>query len=227
MDDDSDEEDAAADRRRLLDEIAIEAADTASWTGRSAFSERVMAAMAKVPRHLFVPQWERPFAYLNRPLGIGHGQTISQPYIVALMTELLDVEPTDRLLEVGTGCGYQAAVLAELALHVCSIEVVPDLASEAALRLARLGYNNVEIKTGDGYQGWPEKAPFDGIIVTAAPTEIPTHLREQLRTGGRLVIPVGPRHETQILLRCVKQEDGSLMTEEKLPVAFVPMIHPD
>jgi protein-L-isoaspartate(D-aspartate) O-methyltransferase len=211
-------------RRRLLEEITNEAAETASWTGRSAFSDRVMQAIARVPRHEFVPLYERPFAYDNRPLAIGHGQTISQPYIVAVMTDLLDLQPSDKILEIGTGCGYQAAVLAELAARVVSLEVVPELAAQARNRLSRLGYDNVETLVGDGFRGCPDEAPFDGIIVTAAPNDLPDALAEQLATGGRLVIPIGPRGDTQMLYRCVKQADGSLSKERKLPVAFVPML---
>jgi len=210
--------------QRLLKEIESEALDTQSWTGRARYSDRVMAAMARVPRHAFVPKWELPFAYANRPLGIGHGQTISQPYIVAVMTDLLDLSEDDRVLEVGTGCGYQAAVLAEVAGRVYTLECVPDLADHARARLHRLGYRNVEVRVGDGYRGWPEEAPFDAIVVTAAPPGIPPALGEQLKPGGRMVIPVGLRNETQMLYRCVKEPDGRLSKEAKLPVAFVPMV---
>lgn len=213
--------------QRLLDEIAAEAAATASWTGRQNFSAPVMAALARVRRDAFVSPAEWPFAYDNRPLGIGHGQTISQPYIVALMTDLLDLTANDSVLEIGTGCGYQAAVLALLAARVYTIEVVPELAAAARLRLAQLGYENVETRAGDGWRGWPEAAPFDAVIVTAAPTEVPAELVTQLRPGGRLVIPIGPRYDTQALYRCVKRADGTLAMEEKLPVAFVPMIRPN
>lgn len=211
-------------QQRLLEEIAREAGETACWTGRAAFSDKVMRAMARVPRHEFVPLPERPFAYDNRPLAIGHGQTISQPYIVAVMTDLLDLTPTDKVLEIGTGCGYQAAVLAELAARVVSLEVVPDLAEQARRRLTRLGYGNIDVHCGDGFRGCPNEAPFDAIIVTAAPAELPPALAEQLEIGGRLVIPIGPRGDTQMLYRCVKQADGTLLEEPKLPVAFVPMV---
>jgi protein-L-isoaspartate(D-aspartate) O-methyltransferase len=177
-----------------------------------------------VPRHLFVPRGERDYAYINRPLAIGYGQTISQPFIVAVMTDLLDLAPSDRVLEIGTGCGYQTAVLAKLAGHVYSIEVVAELAAEAARRLRELGYANVTCRHGDGYGGWPEQVPFDAIIVTAAPPRIPDALVAQLKTGGRLVIPLGLAHDTQMLCRCVKTDDGSLFREDKLPVAFVPMV---
>jgi protein-L-isoaspartate(D-aspartate) O-methyltransferase len=211
-------------QRRLLEEIAKEAGETECWTGRSAFSDNVMRAIAQVPRHEFVPLLERPFAYDNRPLAIGHGQTISQPYIVAVMTDLLDVAPSDKILEIGTGCGYQAAVLAELAGRVVSLEVVPDLAEQARRRLSRLGYVNIDVHLGDGFRGCPEEAPFDAIIVTAAPDDLPPALAEQLNVGGRLVIPIGPRGDAQMLYRCVKQADGTLLKEPKLPVAFVPMV---
>jgi protein-L-isoaspartate(D-aspartate) O-methyltransferase len=211
-------------QRRLLEEIAKEASETECWTGRAAFSDGVMRAMALLPRHEFVPLVERPFAYDNRPLAIGHGQTISQPYIVAVMTDLLDLSPADKVLEIGTGCGYQAAVLAELAAHVITLEVVPGLAEEARRRLARLGYGNIDVRHGDGFRGCPEEAPFDAIIVTAAPVDLPPALAEQLEIGGRLVIPIGPRGDAQMLYRCVKQADGTLLEEPKLPVAFVPMV---
>ena len=172
-------------RRRLLAQIANEAAETASWTGHPTFSDAVMQAMARVPRHKFVPLHERPYAYDNRPLAIGHGQTISQPYIVAAMTDLLDLRPSDKVLEIGTGCGYQAAVLAQLAARVISLEVVPELAVRARKRLSRLGYANVEVRTDDGFRGCPVEAPFDAIIVTAAPNDLPPALVEQLATGGR------------------------------------------
>jgi protein-L-isoaspartate(D-aspartate) O-methyltransferase len=211
-------------QRRLLEEIAKEAGETECWTGRAAFSGNVMRAIARVPRHEFVPLLERPFAYDNRPLAIGHGQTISQPYIVAIMSDLLDLSPADTVLEIGTGCGYQAAVLAELAGRVVTLEVVPDLAEQARRRLARLGYGNVDVHHGDGFRGCPEEAPFDAIIVTAAPAVLPPALPEQLKVGGRLVIPIGPRGDAQMLYRCVKQADGTLLKEPKLPVAFVPMV---
>lgn len=214
----------AEKRESLLAAIAVETRQTACCTGRAQLSERVMAAMAKVPRHLFVPRGEIDFAYENRPLSIGYGQTISQPYIVAVMSELLDLRPGDRVLEIGTGCGYQTAVLAELAGQVFSIEVVEALALDAAERLRRLGYRTVELRSGDGYRGWPEEAPFDAIIATAAPERVPDALARQLKPGGRLVVPVGPAGETQALLRCVKEEDGRLTVENKLSVAFVPMV---
>jgi len=211
-------------RRRLLDEIEADARNTENWTGRAAFSSRVMTAMAKVERHLFVPAEEADYAYINRPRSIGHGQTISQPYIVALMTDLLDLDKNDRVLEIGSGSGYQAAVLAEVAGYVYSVEAVEALAASARRRLKDLGYANIEIRHGDGYQGWEEKAPFDAVIVTAAPENIPQALIGQLKVGGRMVIPVGRVHDTQTLCRGVKKEDGTLAITRMLPVAFVPMV---
>jgi protein-L-isoaspartate(D-aspartate) O-methyltransferase len=211
-------------QERLLREIVAETAETESWTGRRSIADAVLRALQRVPRHEFVPPLERPFAYDNRPLAIGHGQTISQPYIVAIMTDLLDIEPGDKVLEIGTGCGYQAAVLAELAGRVITLEVVPELARHARDRLARLGYRNVDVRVGDGFAGCPDEAPFDGIIVTAAPIDFPPALVQQLKPNGRLVIPIGPRGETQMLYRCVKLPDGTLLQERKLPVAFVPMV---
>jgi protein-L-isoaspartate(D-aspartate) O-methyltransferase len=211
-------------RERLLAEIAAEAAETAEWTGRARFSSRTYAALRAVPRHAFVADRDRPFAYINRPLGIGHGQTISQPYIVALMTDLLDLAPRDRVLEIGTGCGYQAAVLSRLCQHVYSLEVVPELAAAAATRLAREGFANITVRAGDGFLGWLEASPFDGVIVTAAPPAVPGALTAQLAAGGRIVIPIGPPGATQVLYRGVKQPNGDVDLAEMLPVAFVPMV---
>lgn len=183
-----------------------------------------MRALADVPRHLFVPENMREAAYDNRPLPIGFGQTISQPFIVAVMTDLLDLAPADRVLEIGTGSGYQTAVLARLAGTVYSIELVSELAAAASKILARLGCDNVRMRQGDGYAGWPEEAPFDAVIVTAAPPEIPPALVDQLRVGGRLVVPIGEVGETQYLYRCLKRPDGTLEKSCMLPVAFVPML---
>ena len=215
-----------AARDRLIKEIEAEAHQTESWTGRSRYADRVMSAIARVPRHDFVRPQDESAAYLNRPLPIGHGQTISQPFIVAVMTDLLDIGPTDRVLEIGTGCGYQAAVLAEVAGAVYTLEVVETLAADACARLRELGYSNIYARTGDGHAGWPDAAPFDGIIVTAAPERIPETLVEQLAPRGRLVVPVGRTGETQMLYRCVRRDDGTLLREAKLPVAFVPMVAP-
>lgn len=224
MEPNRDDDAFARARRELVEEIAAEAFETRRWTGRAAFSPRVMAAIGRVPRHLFVPADEQDIAYANRPLSIGYGQTISQPYIVAVMTDLLDLQATDRVLEIGTGCGYQAAVLAEVAAHVDTVEIVPQLAAQAAHRLARLGYASISVHQGDGWQGWPAGAPYDAIIVTAAPAEVPMNLTEQLRAGGRMIVPVGPSGGTQSLVRCVKNVDGEVTMTDTLPVAFVPMV---
>ncbi|HJN22592.1 MAG TPA: protein-L-isoaspartate(D-aspartate) O-methyltransferase [Rhodospirillales bacterium] len=210
--------------QRLLREIEDEARATDQWTGRRRFSKQVMVAMAKVRRHEFLSSADHPCAYVNRPLPIGHGQTISQPYIVAVMTDFLDLEKSHRVLEIGTGCGYQAAVLAEVAAQVYSVEAIDKLAASARKRLRKLGYKNVQVKTGDGYQGWAEKALFDAVIVTAAPERIPQILIEQLKPGGRMVIPIGRVDETQILYCGIKGEAGNLETTKTLPVAFVPMV---
>ena len=188
---------------------------------RSIRDPRVLEAMRKVPRQLFVPPAMQAFAYQDSPLPIGYGQTISQPYIVAFMSEALELKPQDRVLEIGTGSGYQAALLAHLAREVYSIEIVEPLAKEAAERLRRLGYSNINFRIGDGYRGWPEAAPFDAIMVTAAPDHIPPALEEQLREGGRMVLPVG-RYE-QDLVRVRRTQQG-LRRETLLPVRFVPMV---
>ena len=214
----------AEKRQRLLDEIAQDARETAFWTGREAFSDNTMAAMAAVPRHEFVRDGDEVVAYINRPQPIGHGQTISQPYIVALMTDLLDLDGTEKVLEIGTGSGYQAAVLAHAAARVFTIEVVAELGWAAADRLKALQYGNVFVRIGDGYQGWPEEAPFDAIIVTAAPERIPEALIAQLRPGGRMIVPIGRAHDRQTLTLVVKGADGKVTVDSVLPVAFVPMV---
>jgi protein-L-isoaspartate(D-aspartate) O-methyltransferase len=214
---------SAAARARMVEEIVAMARETGGETGRPRFGDAVMAAIGKVPRHRFVPLDEQGFAYDNRPLPIGEGQTISQPYIVALMTELLDLKRSDKVLEVGTGSGYQAAVLAELVAKVYSIEIVEPLGKRAALVLGELGYRNVEVRIGDGYGGWPAAAPFDAIIVTAAPAQLPQPLIDQLKPGGRMVIPVGGSFETQELLLVHKEADGRTTTRRTLPVRFVPL----
>ncbi len=189
--------------------------------GRDITNARVLAVMSKVPRHEFVPETLRALAYQDHPLPIGHGQTISQPYIVAFMTEQLELRPTDRVLEVGTGSGYQAAVLAELAAQVYTVEIIEDLAKSAAAALKRLGYTNVHVRAGDGYKGWPEAAPFDTIIVTCAPERVPPPLLEQLKEGGRMVIPVGPAWDQELVV--LRKRDGNLERRAVLPVRFVPM----
>ena len=210
-------------RARMLDEIRSDAAQTASWTGRATFSESVMAAMDAVPRHEFVTPGDEACAYLNRPRGIGHGQTISQPYIVALMTDLLEAEPHHTALEIGTGCGYQAAVLSRIVERVFSLEIVGVLAKDAAKRLERLGYANIRVRHADGHEGWAEEAPFDRIVVTAAARGVPESLVAQLAPGGRMVIPLGAPHDTQSLTLIVKDADGHATRRGLLPVAFVPM----
>lgn len=210
-------------RQRLVALVAADARSTAPWTGRSSFAEEVMAAMARTPRHLFVPESLRPRAYQNLPLPIGYGQTISQPYIVALMTDLLGVGSGDRVLEVGTGSGYQAAILAELGVRVFTIEIIEPLAKTARERLTRLGYDGVQTRWADGYYGWEEHAPFDGIIVTAAASHVPPPLIRQLAPGGRMVIPVGARFMTQELVLVEKGADGRVRTRQLLPVRFVPL----
>lgn len=186
----------------------------------------VIKAMRKVPRHLFVPRKNRAFSYGDHPLPIGEGQTISQPYIVAFMTEALELKPGERVLEIGTGSGYQAAILAELINEVYSIEIIEALGIRAQETLGKLGYKNVHIKIGDGHKGWPQKAPFDAIIVTCAPEQIPRPLVEQLKEGGRMIIPVGREGAVQKLVRAVKK-GGRLQTQEAMLVRFVPMVSGD
>lgn len=208
--------------QEMIQAIQNDAGMTATYTGVRAISEPVIAAMRAVPRDQFVPDSARASAFENRPLRIGHGQTISQPFVVALMTELLQPEPGDRVLEIGTGSGYQAAVLAELVQSVYSIEIIPDLAATAAARLADLGYESVHVKAADGWHGWPEEAPFDGIIVTAVSEEAPPKLVEQLAPGGRLVLPLGPQFGGQMLVVLSKDQEGVLHRRDVLPVQFVP-----
>jgi protein-L-isoaspartate(D-aspartate) O-methyltransferase len=188
---------------------------------RGIHEERVLAAMAKVPREEFVPPDSRAVSYEDGPLQIGYGQTISQPYIVAFMTEQLRPKPSDRVLEIGTGSGYQAAILAELVSEIYSIEIVEPLAKNAEATLQRLGYKNVHVKIGDGYKGWPEEGPFDAIIVTCAPDKVPQPLVDQLKDGGRMVIPVGDRFAQQLYL--LEKKNGQLKQSATLPVRFVPM----
>ncbi len=195
----------------------------AQLASRDIKNERVLAAMRNVPRHRFVPEPIREHAYEDRALAIGSEQTISQPYIVALMTQLADPKPGDRALDIGTGSGYQAAVLAGMVKSVHSIEIVPELAAAARDRLKSLGYENVEVREGDGYRGWPDQAPFDIIILAAAPPEVPPALLDQLALGGRLVLPVGAERGAQQLLLIKKDHNGELTREVIAPVAFVPM----
>ena len=216
--------DAYAERRlNLVRRIEDDARSTAIWSGRASFDARVLEAMARVPRHLFVPEKLRRYAYENRPLPIGFGQTISQPYIVALMTDLVEPAPGRIVLEVGTGSGYQAALLADLGMRVYTMEIIEPLAEAAKARLEKLGYGNVTTRWGDGYDGWPEQAPFDAIIVTAAASHIPPPLLAQLKPGGRMIIPVGGRFLTQQLVVVEKDADGRIRTRQILPVRFVPL----
>ena len=222
-----DEATLARARQAMRLEVAELAAETAFETGRARLDVRVLDALGRVPRHRFVPDHLVDEAYQNRPLPIGHGQTISQPYIVALMTDLLHLQPGNRALEVGTGSGYQAAVLAEVLgkgeADVYSMEIIEPLARRARETLKREGYGGVRVRTGDGYYGWPQAAPFDAIIVTAAASHIPGPLVKQLKAGGRMLIPVGAHFLTQYLLLVEKRADGGVITRQILPVRFVPL----
>jgi protein-L-isoaspartate(D-aspartate) O-methyltransferase len=209
-------QDHQAEARRMVDD---------QLRSRGIADERVLAAMARVPRHRYVPPEQQRAAYNDGPLPIGHGQTISQPYIVAFMTEALKLQPSDVVLEIGTGSGYQAAILGELVREVYTIEIVAGLAEGARRTLAAEGYRNVHVRAGDGYKGWPEHAPFSKIMVTAAPEEVPPALVQQLAVGGAMVLPVGPRMGYQEL-RVLTKTEGGLVTERSLPVRFVPMVKP-
>jgi protein-L-isoaspartate(D-aspartate) O-methyltransferase len=209
--------------KAMLENIERLVRETRRETGRAALSERVMSAIAKVPRHRFVPPGQEEQAYLDRPLPIGSGQTISQPFIVALMTDFMAVQPTDRVLEIGTGSGYQAAVLAELAHTVYTIEIIESLARSASERFRELGYRNIESRTSDGFHGWPEAGPFDSIMVTAAADSLPQPLVDQLKPGGRLVIPLGSPHGAQTLVFVEKKPDGTVARRAILGVRFVPL----
>lgn len=211
------------DREAMLQDILWEVELTRRYIGKDALDARVMRAMAEVPRERFVPEEMRSLAFRNGPVPIGHGQTISQPYIVALMTDLLAPEPDDVILEVGTGSGYQAAVLSRLVRKVYSLEIIAALAAEARRKLAELGYDNVEVLAADGYHGLPEHAPYDGIIVTAAAPHVPPPLIEQLKPGARLVIPVGRSGWSQELKMVEKLADGQVREKDMLGVAFVPL----
>jgi protein-L-isoaspartate(D-aspartate) O-methyltransferase len=210
----------AGDENRSTEREAMVARQIAA---RGVNDPRVLEAMRSVPRHLFMPESSRPHAYADTPLPIGEGQTISQPYIVALMTELARPRPEDRVLEVGTGSGYQAAVLSKLAKHVWSIELEPTLARTAADVLSKQGYENVTVRAGDGYLGWPEESPFDIIMVTAAPDHVPQPLIDQLATGGRMVVPVGGAYSTQDLRLIEKDRSGNVTSRTITPVRFVPL----
>jgi protein-L-isoaspartate(D-aspartate) O-methyltransferase len=211
------------ERMALLREIEQDVRDTAVYLNRRELDERVMRALAKVPRHEFVQPDDRRFAYENRPLPIGHGQTISQPYIVAIMTDLVEPAAACRTLEVGTGSGYQAAILGELCDEVYTVEIVEALGISARERLARLGYRNVAVRVGDGYYGWEEHAPFDAILVTAVASHIPPPLLKQLKPGGHMVLPIGTRFTAQELVLVSKDGEGRVTTRQILPVRFVPL----
>jgi protein-L-isoaspartate(D-aspartate) O-methyltransferase len=210
-------------RQALLEEITQDVRDTAQFLNRRALDERVMRAIANVPRHEFVPEPERAHAYENRPLPIGFGQTISQPYIVAVMTDLVEPRPGCHAYELGTGSGYQAAILGELCEKVFTVEIIEQLGNSARTRLERLGYANVEVRVGDGYNGWPERAPFDVIVVTAVASHIPPPLIQQLKPGGHMILPVGTRFTAQQLVLVSKAPDGHITSRQLLPVNFVPL----
>jgi protein-L-isoaspartate(D-aspartate) O-methyltransferase len=217
-------QDFDARRARMIDEVDAMYAATRAETGLAAMSPPVRAALSRVERHRFVPASQRDAAYGNHPLPIGAGQTISQPYVVALSTDLVAPRPGHRVLEIGTGSGYQAAVLAQIVAQVYTIELIGVLGHAAAARLAAAGSTNVEVRIGDGYAGWPEKAPFDGIVVTAAAPRVPQALVDQLKAGGRLVIPVGASHAVQELRVLTKRADGGVDERRVLPVRFVPLV---
>lgn len=210
--------------KSMLREIEDEVSFTQHFIGKDRLDERVMDAMRLVPRHKFVSDFQRGMAYMNGPLSIGHGQTISQPYIVALMTDLLDVDENSVVLDVGTGSGYQAAILANIVKQVYSMEVIPELLDAAKKRFDKLGYNNIETKIGDGHLGWTEHAPYDGIIVSAAASEIPEALVEQLKPNANLVIPVGMHYGPQELMVVRKGERGEVINRDVLAVSFVPLV---
>lgn len=215
--------DQQGERHRLLTQIDAEMRATAASTGRAVLHPRVREALARVPRERFVGAQLQAYAYANQPLSIGHGQTISQPYIVALMTELLDAQPEHRVLEIGTGSGYQAAVLSGLVKEVYSMEIIGPLAQTARQRLADEGYGNVTVRHGDGYYGWPEHAPYDGILVAAVAPEIPPPLLEQLKPGGHLILPLRSDNYDEDLVLVEKAGDGTLKQTRVLAVAFVPL----
>jgi len=211
--------------QQMLETIRTEAKFTATYTGRTQFSESVMQAMQEVDRSDFVDGFYKLQAFENGPLPIGHGQTISQPYIVALMTDLLELTPESVVLEIGTGSGYQAAILSRIAKQVYSVEKIPELAEAAAQRLQALGYTNINTRCDNGYYGWREKAPFDGIIVTAAASHVPQDLVEQLKPGARMVIPVGQPYMSQVLILLSKDAQGDTQAKSILDVVFVPLVN--
>ncbi len=210
-------------RQTMVEEIEATVGSTSDYLQQDRLDKSVLAAMRKVPRHEFIPENRRSYAYLNQPVGIGHGQTISQPYIVAIMTDLIKPKPGAKVLEVGTGSGYQAAVLAELGVDMYSIEIIEPLAQQAALNLQQTGYGSVHTRTGDGYYGWESAAPFDGIVVTAVASHVPPPLIKQLKPGGSMIIPVGSAFMTQYLVLVNKGENGEITSRQILPVSFVPL----
>lgn len=217
------EDDYQLQREGMTREIEADVRATKIYLEKEALDPRIMEAMNTVPRHALVPRKQRPKAYRNRPLPIGYGQTISQPYIVAIMTDLLNPQPEHRVLEVGTGSGYQAAILSRLVRQVYTMEIIEALGKRARRDLTKLGYDNIQVRIGDGYYGWKQHAPFDGIVVTAAASHVPPPLIQQLKPGGRMIIPVGSRFLTQQLLLVVKDEEGNVTTRHILPVRFVPL----
>src|SRR5256885_10358141 len=219
-------DDLATLRRHMIAHIVAEAIYVSARIGKAAFAPPVLEAMEKVPRHAFVPMELQPYAYANSPLPIGFDKTISQPFIVALMTDLLDIQPNDIVLEIGTGLGYQAAIVAALAQKVYSVEVIEELSEQARQRLSRLGYVNIELRIGNGYHGWAEHAPFDKVIVTAAPELIPPALIDQVKPGGKMVIPAGLADAQQLIL-VEKDSHGTVTMKEILPVPFSQLEGPD
>jgi len=217
------QDDYAAERAAMIDTIEAHAETMGEMPDEEGVEQQVLDAMSEIPRHEFVPERRQDEAYADRPVPIGYGQTISQPFIVALMTDLLNVEADDKVLEVGTGSGYQAAVLSPLTDAVYTIEIIPELGETATDRLGRFGFDNVETRIGDGYYGWEAAAPFDGIVVTAAASHIPPPLVQQLAAGARMVIPVGDQFTVQQLMLVEKEDDGTVTTRQLMPVRFVPL----
>ncbi len=217
------DDDFTQQRENMIHAIEADVRATSISLQKEALDPKVMEAMNTVPRHALVPKDQRRHAYLNRPLPIGYGQTISQPYIVAIMTDLLNPQSGHKVLEVGTGSGYQAAILSRLVKRVYTIEIIDALGKRASRDLENLGYDNIRVRIGDGYYGWEQHAPFDGIVVTAAASHIPPPLIRQLKPGGRMIIPVGSRFLTQQLLMVVKDKQGKVTTQQILPVRFVPL----
>ena len=217
------EDDYSRQRERMVGIIEEDVIATSVYLDKKVLDSSVLQALNTVPRHKLVPASQKQYAYLNKPLAIGHGQTISQPYIVAIMTDLLGPHPEDKILEIGTGSGYQAAILSRMVLKVYTIEIIEALGKRARRDLEKLGYDNIQVRIGDGYYGWEQHAPYDGIVVTAAASHIPPSLIQQLKPGGRMIIPVGSRFLTQQLLLVIKDKEGKVTTRQILPVRFVPL----